>query len=125
MRTNRDREMLFARGSDLPDQWNVRQKIEIHGDLIYGVIMGFGQPSGWVITHGLGGAQESASRESPNSEFRASFAGMSYIGALSGFLEDGGSDEDEAGERGAERDSNDKNDGGDGLVGNLEEANEE
>ncbi|KAF4900594.1 Dehydrogenase azaJ [Colletotrichum fructicola] len=125
MRTNRDREMLFARGSDLPDQWNVRQKIEIHGDLIYGVVMGFGQPSGWVITHGLGGAQESASRESPNSEFRASFAGMSYIGALTGFLEDGGSDEDEAGERGAERDSNDKDDGGDGLVGNLEEANEE
>ncbi|KAI8239792.1 hypothetical protein K4K55_001480 [Colletotrichum sp. SAR 10_96] len=60
MRTNRDREMLFARGSDLPDQWNVRQKIEIHGDLIYGVVMGFGQPSGWVITQGLGGAQESA-----------------------------------------------------------------
>ncbi|KAF4834495.1 hypothetical protein CGCTS75_v003124 [Colletotrichum tropicale] len=109
MRTNRDREMLFARENDLPDQWNVRQKIEIHGDLIYGVVMGFGQPSGWVITQGLGGAQESASRESPNSEFRASFAGMSYIGALSGFLEDGGSDED---------------DGDDGLVGYLEEANE-
>ncbi|KAF4878818.1 hypothetical protein CGCSCA1_v002492 [Colletotrichum siamense] len=125
MRTNRDREMLFARGSDLPDQWNVRQKIEIHGDLIYGVVMGFGQPSGWVITQGLGGAQESASRESPNSEFRASFAGMSYIGALSGFLEDGGSDEDEAGERGAERDSDDEDNEDDGRVGYLEEANEE
>ncbi|KAJ3963137.1 hypothetical protein N0V92_000119 [Colletotrichum tropicale] len=125
MRTNRDREMLFARGSDLPDQWNVRQKIEIHGDLIYGVVMGFGQPSGWVITQGLGGAQERASRESPNSEFRASFAGMSYIGALSGFLEDGGSDEDEAGERGAERDSDDEDGENDGLVGYLEEANEE
>lgn len=36
----------------------MRQKIEIHGDLIYGVVMGFGQPSGWVITQGLGGAQE-------------------------------------------------------------------
>ncbi|KAF4918966.1 hypothetical protein CGCVW01_v008328 [Colletotrichum viniferum] len=86
--------------------------------------MGFGQPSGWVITQGPGGAQESASRESPNSEFRASFAGMSYIGALSGFLEDGGSDENEAGERGAESDSDNEDDGDDGLVGYLEEANE-
>lgn len=50
---------------------------------------------------------------------------MSYIGALSGFLEDGGSDEDEAGERGAERDSDDEDDEDDGLVGYLEEANEE
>ncbi|KAF5519653.1 hypothetical protein CGCA056_v010215 [Colletotrichum aenigma] len=70
-------------------------------------------------------AQEGTSMESPNSEFRASFAGMSYIGALSGFLEDGASDEDGAGERGAERDSDDEDDEDDGLVGYLEEANEE
>ncbi|KAI8307770.1 hypothetical protein K4K61_003209 [Colletotrichum sp. SAR11_59] len=76
MRTNRDREMLFARGSDLPDQWN-------------------------------------------------SFAGMSHIGALSGFLDDGGSDEDEAGEQGSERGSDDEDNEDDGRVGYLEEANEE
>ncbi|WYZ38324.1 hypothetical protein EsH8_III_000238 [Colletotrichum jinshuiense] len=74
LRTNRDREVIFTKPHQTPDEREISQGIiTTSGTDVAGIVLGFGKPGGWI--------QEE--EEYPMLRLQAKHTGLTYIGALS------------------------------------------